>query len=127
MSLVGIDHMVLTVRDLEATVEFYEILGLRRQNFGEGRIALLAGRQKINLHRLEGETAMPKAKNPGPGTADFCVIDSDLDKARQRLEDAGIEILLGPVPRTGARGPIRSIYCRDPDGNLVEIADYGKG
>jgi len=124
MSLIGIDHMVLTVSDLEATVRFYEILGMRRQNFGRGRTALKFGRQKINLHRLSGEAVKPKAKNPGVGNADFCLIDSDLSKARRRLEDAGIEILLGPVPRTGASGPIRSIYCRDPDGNLVEIAAY---
>jgi len=124
MSLIGIDHMVLTVSDLEATVRFYKILGMRRQNFGKGRTAMTFGRQKINLHRLKGETATPIAKNPGAGTADFCLIDSDLDKARRRLEDGGIEILLGPVTRTGATGPIHSIYCRDPDGNLVEIAAY---
>jgi len=124
MALIGIDHIVLTVRDIEATVGFYESLGLHRLSFGEGRVALEAGRQKINLHRLEGETATPRADNPGSGTADFCLLDNDLDQARRRLEDAGIEILLGPVPRTGAQGPLRSIYCRDPDGNLVEIASY---
>ena len=127
MSLLGIDHMVLTVRDLEATVAFYEALGMTRQSFGEGRIALGFGRQKINLHRVVGETASPRADNPGTGTADFCLIDSDLAEAARRLEGAGIAIELGPVARTGAAGPIRSIYCRDPDGNLVEIAAYGEG
>lgn len=125
MSLIGIDHFVLTVTDLEASVRFYETLGLQRQIFGDGRIALTIGQQKINLHRIEGELATPRAQNPGIGTADFCLIDSDLAEARQRLEAAGIDIVLGPVPRTGANGPIRSIYCRDPDGNLVEIAAYG--
>ncbi|VAW17727.1 biphenyl-2,3-diol 1,2-dioxygenase III-related protein [hydrothermal vent metagenome] len=124
MSLLGIDHMVLTVGDIDASVAFYEVLGMERQTFGEGRIALCFGRQKINLHRAKGETASPRADSPGTGTADFCLIDSDLAQARRRLEDAGIAIELGPVARTGAAGPIRSIYCRDPDGNLVEIAAY---
>lgn len=124
MSLIGIDHMVLTVCDIEASVRFYQAVGLRRLTFGKGRIALGLGKQKINLHRAQGETAMPKAANPAPGSADFCLIAGDLARARQRLERAGIDILLGPVPRTGANGPIQSIYCRDPDGNLVEIAAY---
>jgi len=128
MSLQGIDHFVLTVSDINAAVEFYQALGMERREFGaetgKVRVALHFGAQKINLHRAMGEPATPKADNPGTGTADFCLIDNDLTDVARRLAAVNVPIELGPVARTGASGPIRSIYVRDPDGNLVEIAAY---
>ncbi|MDE2228213.1 MAG: VOC family protein [Alphaproteobacteria bacterium] len=119
-----IDHFVLTVADIDATCRFYErTLGLKRVEF-VGRVALAFGRQKINLHRA-GHEFEPKARRTLPGTGDFCLIAATpLDAIVARLVDCGVPIELGPVPKTGALGPMRSIYFRDPDGNLVEVANY---
>lgn len=124
MSLQHIDHFVLTVADIDASCAFYEVLGMARHPFGDGRMAMSFGNQKINFHLASGDPAEPKAKNPGTGTADFCLIDDNLDDAIARLKAANIEIVTGPVARTGANGSIRSVYCYDPDGNLVEISAY---
>jgi catechol 2,3-dioxygenase-like lactoylglutathione lyase family enzyme len=121
--ITGLDHLVLTVRDLHATVRFYvEGLGMELRAFGEGREALHFGRQKINLH-VAGHEFEPKAAYPTPGSADLCFLTQrPLTEISQRLAALGYPIIEGPVARTGATGPIRSIYVRDPDGNLVEIA-----
>jgi catechol 2,3-dioxygenase-like lactoylglutathione lyase family enzyme len=119
----SLDHLVLTVRNLDATVRFYvEGLGMRLETFGDGRHALHFGSQKINLH-VAGHEFEPKAAHPTPGSADFCFLtERPLAKVSQRLEALGHPIIEGPVARTGATGPITSIYARDPDGNLIEIA-----
>jgi catechol 2,3-dioxygenase-like lactoylglutathione lyase family enzyme len=123
MSIRAIDHLVLTVADIDATVEFYEQLGMRREIFGEGRVALHFGDQKLNLH-LSGAEIAPHAREPTPGSADLCLlIDGRLSDLEAALADAGVPIELGPVERTGAQGPIRSLYLRDPDGNLVELSE----
>jgi catechol 2,3-dioxygenase-like lactoylglutathione lyase family enzyme len=118
-----LDHLVLTVRDLDATVRFYvEGLGMELREFDEGRKALHFGSQKINLH-LAGHEFEPKAVYPTPGSADLCFLtERPLDEISERLASLGYPIIEGPVPRTGATGPIRSIYTRDPDDNLIEIA-----
>lgn len=119
--VVALDHLVLTVRDIDQTVAFYARLGMTHERFeaadGTIRNALKFGRQKINLH-LSGAEFEPKAAHPGPGTADLCFL-SDAPLA-DWANLPGIEE--GPVPRTGATGPILSIYLRDPDGNLIEIS-----
>ena len=121
--ITGLDHLVLTVADPAATVTFYERLGMRRESFGEGRIALAFGRQKLNLHRASAEL-VPHAARPTPGSADLCLlVEGPLEEVAQELARAGIEVELGPVPRTGARGPITSLYLRDPDGNLVALSE----
>jgi catechol 2,3-dioxygenase-like lactoylglutathione lyase family enzyme len=120
-----LDHLVLTVADVDATVDFYErVLGMAPVTFGAGRRALAFGRQKINLHQAGAEFE-PKAGRPTPGSADLCFITStDLDDVERRLREAGVEIEEGPVDRTGALGPIRSVYFRDPDLNLIEVSVY---
>jgi catechol 2,3-dioxygenase-like lactoylglutathione lyase family enzyme len=123
-----IDHVVLTVRDIDATCAFYKsALGMRVETFGDGdakRVALTFGRQKFNLHQA-GREFEPKAKTPTPGAADFCLITlTPLEDVIAHLKDCGVAIEAGPVPRTGATGAIQSVYLRDPDGNLVEIANY---
>jgi catechol 2,3-dioxygenase-like lactoylglutathione lyase family enzyme len=120
-----LDHLVLTVRDMEATCRFYEsVLGMGRVTFGEGRQALCFGRQKINLHQA-GKEFEPKAGRPTPGSADLCfVAATPLDQVIARLDERGVEVLEGPVERTGAVGRIESVYFRDPDGNLIEVARY---
>ena len=120
----GIDHLVLTVADIERAVAFYrDVLGCVPVTFGEGRRALAFGDQKINLHEA-GREFEPKATRPTPGALDLCFLAAEpLDAVIRRLEEAGVPIELGPVPRTGATGAIRSVYVRDPDGNLVEIAE----
>lgn len=123
MSIRAVDHLVLTVADIDATVEFYERLGMRREIFGEGRVALHFGDQKLNLH-LAGAEIAPHAREPTPGSADLCfLIDGRLSDLEATLAEAGLPIELGPVDRTGAQGPIRSLYLRDPDGNLVELSE----
>ncbi len=119
-----LDHLVLTVRDIEASCRFYEtVLGMRRESFGEGRTALHFGRQKINVHPYPSPVEIV-AKDPRPGTADLCFItETPIDAAAAHLESLGIEIEMGPVERNGAQGVLMSIYCRDPDGNLIEIAN----
>jgi catechol 2,3-dioxygenase-like lactoylglutathione lyase family enzyme len=123
MRIASIDHLVLTVADPEATATFYERLGMRRETFGQGRLALHFGAQKLNLHRAGAEFE-PHADRPTPGSADICLlIDGDLRDAEGELREAGIPVELGPVDRTGASRPIRSLYIRDPDGNLIEISE----
>ena len=119
-------HLVLTVSDIEATCTFYtEVLGMREVSFGENRKALAFGSQKINLHQA-GREFEPKAGKPTPGSADLCFVTSTpLPQVIERLRSRGIEIIEGPVQRAGALGPITSIYIRDPDLNLIEIAVYG--
>ncbi|THH35454.1 VOC family protein [Aliishimia ponticola] len=126
-SVTRMDHLVLTVSDITATLRFYEaVLGMQGESFeaadGTTRWALKFGMQKINLHRA-GHEFDPKAAQPGPGTADLCFLtDHPLDAWKAHLATLGVAIELGPVARTGATGPIQSLYLRDPDGNLIEVA-----
>ena len=123
MRIRALDHLVLTVSDPEATVAFYERLGMRREEFGDGRLAVRFGDQKINLHQA-GKPIQPHARRPTPGSADVCLlVEGTLDEVERELERAGVVFELGPVERTGATGPIRSLYLRDPDGNLVELSE----
>lgn len=119
-----VDHIVLTTRDPERCIDFYtRALGMRLETFGEGRVAFRFGEQKINLH-VSGREFEPKADRPTPGSLDLCFIASvPLAEVIARLEASGIRIIEGPVRRTGAAYPITSIYVRDPDLNLVEIAE----
>lgn len=124
--IIRIDHIVMTVRNLEKTVKFYtEALGMQLEIFGpEGRKALKFGQQKINLHEY-GKEFEPKASLPMPGSIDICLIsDMNVDDFIIHLKKLGIAIEEGPVDRTGAIGKIRSIYFRDPDGNLIEVSNY---
>lgn len=125
MRIDRIDHFVLTVRDIDRSCDFYHrALGMQVVEFGQGRKALAFGRQKINLHQA-GHEFEPKAARPTPGSGDFCVItELPLEAVMQHLQAKGIALEEGPVPRTGATGPIRSLYLRDPDDNLVEISTY---
>jgi catechol 2,3-dioxygenase-like lactoylglutathione lyase family enzyme len=120
-----IDHLVLTVSDIERTCEFYSrVLGMQTVVFDEGRRALAFGGQKINLHQA-GEEFEPHAAHPTPGSADLCFItDVPTDEVLRELESHGIGMVRGPVERTGALGPMESVYLRDPDGNLIEVSNY---
>ena len=123
MRIRSLDHLVLTVSDPEATIAFYERIGMRREEFGDGRLALRFGDQKLNIHQA-GRAVQPHARRPTPGSADVCLlVEGTLDEVERELERAGVVFELGPVPRTGATGPIRSLYLRDPDGNLVELSE----
>ncbi len=123
--IAGIDHFVLTVASLEASCAFYQrVLGLERMDAAGRPTALTFGNQKINVHEA-GRTFEPKAKSPTPGAGDFCLVTQrPLDEVRARVEANGVTVELGPVERVGARGPMMSIYFRDPDGNLVEVSEY---
>lgn len=120
-----IDHLVFTVKDITKTVNFYrDALKMDEITFKGNRKALVFGRQKINLHEF-GQEFEPKAKLPVPGAIDICFIaDDPIDEIEKHLASLGISIEEGPVERTGATGPIRSIYFRDPDLNLIEISNY---
>lgn len=126
--LASLDHLVLTVADIAATVAFYrDVLGMGAQVFhpadGSTRHALAFGMQKINLHPLGGEFD-PKAARPVAGSADLCFLsDVPLADWQAHLVARGVPVEEGPVRRTGARGPILSIYLRDPDGNLIEVSN----
>ena len=124
IALQRLDHLVLTVASIEASCVFYrDILGMRVEIFGEGRYALHFGDQKINLHQ-KGHEFEPKAGSPVCGSADLCLIaTTPLADIIRHFEKYGVTIELGPVRRTGATGPIESLYLRDPDGNLIEIAN----
>jgi catechol 2,3-dioxygenase-like lactoylglutathione lyase family enzyme len=128
MNIDRLDHIVLTVADIDTTIAFYtRVLGFNVVTFGEGRKALTFGRQKFNLHQ-QGKEFEPKAKAPTPGAIDLCLIASTpLDQAIEELNALGVLIEEGPVDRTGATGPIRSVYLRDPDQNLIEISNYVSG
>lgn len=122
-----IDHLVLYVADIEATVAFYERLGAEAVTFGDGRQALQFGGCKINLHPA-GDPYWLHAAAPESGAGDFCiVVETPLSAVVDRLEREGIEIVEGPIDQEGARGEMRSVYVRDPDGNLVEFAEYVDG
>ena len=120
----SLDHFVLTVRDLGATIAFYrDVLGMTPERFGEGRTALKFGKQKINLH-VAGREFEPKAHVALPGTADVCFLTSvPIADVVASLKRRGIPIVEGPVPKTGAQGRLNSVYVRDPDQNLVEISN----
>ncbi|MBU2013130.1 MAG: VOC family protein, partial [Gammaproteobacteria bacterium] len=113
-----------TVADIEKTVDFYtRVLGMQLVTFSEGRKALTFGNQKINLHQA-GREFEPKAERPTPGSADLCfIVATPLDRVIAHLETQGVSIIEGPVQRTGATGPIRSVYVRDPDLNLIELSN----
>jgi catechol 2,3-dioxygenase-like lactoylglutathione lyase family enzyme len=119
-----LDHIVLTTARTEQCIDFYtRVLGMKFERFGQGRMALKFGMQKINLHE-KGREFEPKATLAAPGTLDFCFIAAvPLAEVIARLEAAKVAIIEGPVMKTGAQGPIRSVYVRDPDGNLVEISE----
>lgn len=128
MSIIdSIDHLVLTVTDVEASCTFYsQALGMQVVTFGGGRKALKFGTQKINLHQ-HGQEFEPYATHPVPGSSDLCFVATlPIRDVVRHLKQLNIEILEGPVPRTGAEGPITSIYFRDPDGNLLEVSNYGE-
>jgi catechol 2,3-dioxygenase-like lactoylglutathione lyase family enzyme len=124
MEISRLDHLVLTVRDIEKTASFYvSVMGMKKEVFANDRVALKCGSQKINLHAL-GKEFEPKAHKPTPGSADLCFItQTPLDDAMAHVRRCGVEIIEGPVQRTGANGPIRSFYFRDPDDNLIEVAN----
>ncbi len=127
LSVTSLDHLVLTVADIGRTAAFYtQVLGMQAETFqpadGSTRTALTFGSQKINLHQAGAEFD-PKAANPAPGTADLCFLTSHPIAAWQAaLKAQNIAVEQGPVHRTGATGRILSLYIRDPDGNLIEIA-----
>lgn len=125
MKIDRLDHLVLTVKNIETTCSFYnQVLGMEVVTFGNGRKALLFGSQKINLHQ-QGEEIDPKAHRPTSGSADLCFIaDTPLPQVAQHLHSCGVVIEEGPVKRTGATGTIVSLYFRDPDLNLLEISNY---
>ena len=125
MKIDRLDHLVLTVADIERTCAFYSrILGFEVLRFGQGRVALGFGNQKINLHQT-GKEFEPKALRPTAGSGDLCFIaTTPVDDVIRELDAAGVAIEEGPVERTGAIGRIRSIYLRDPDQNLLEISNY---
>ena len=125
MKITALDHLVLTVANIEKSIAFYtQVLGMEEITFGEGRKALLFGRQKINLHQ-RGAEVLPNAQNAACGTADLSLLtDTPLPQVLTELQQHGIEPISGVVPRTGAVGAIESVYLRDPDGNLLEISRY---
>ena len=120
-----LDHLVLTVASIEATVTFYtQVLGMDVVTFGSGRTALAFGTSKINLHEA-GQEFEPKALRPTPGSGDIClIVDDDIAGVVAQLAAAGVPVEEGPVERTGAAGPIVSCYLRDPDHNLIELSNY---
>jgi len=125
MNIDSVDHLVLTVKDIDATCAFYgKALGMNVVTFGEGRKALAFGSQKINLHQ-QGHEFEPKAYRPTPGSGDLCLITSvALPDVIAHLDACGVHLIDGPVKRTGAVGTLLSVYFRDPDLNLIEVSNY---
>ena len=131
VSITGLDHLVLTVVDMDATCDFYRlVLGMTPETFAAAsrndgpRRALIFGNQKINLHQV-GSEFEPKAALAAAGSADICLItETPLGEVVEHLRDCAVEVIEGPVARTGAAGKIISVYFRDPDGNLIEVANY---
>ncbi|MFW6045505.1 MAG: VOC family protein [Natronomonas sp.] len=124
MKFTAIDHFVLTVEDVDATCRFYEDLGATVVTFGEGRKAIQFGGQKINVHPVDADVSIV-ADAPTPGCGDFFLVtDGPIDDLEEQLRALDVRVIEGPVERTGAVGPMTSVYVRDPDGNLVEIATY---
>ncbi|MGH8447317.1 MAG: VOC family protein [Solimonas sp.] len=124
MEIERLDHLVLTVADVDASIAFYrDVMGMRPLTFGAGRRALIFGRQKINLHPAAAPLA-PHAERPTPGSADLCFISTTpVAQVIAHLKALGVAVEEGPVPRSGARGPIVSVYFRDPDSNLIEVSN----
>ena len=125
MQIDHLDHLVLTVADIDQTCAFYtRVLGMEVVKFGDGRTALKFGRQKINLHAADNIPSLV-ADKPTPGSTDLCFIAATpLAEVMAHLENCGVPIVAGPGPRAGAVGTIQSVYLRDPDRNLVEISNY---
>ena len=125
LSVDRIDHVVVNTFDVDRTVDWYvRVLGMTREVFGDGRIALRFGDQKLNV-RPTGAPNWVTAAVDAPGTLDLCfVVDAGADAVGNHLRSCGVEITDGPVAKTGALGPMTSHYCRDPDGNLIEVATY---
>jgi len=125
MKIDSIDHVVFTVKDINATCEFYsKVLGMETVTFGEGRKALAFGSQKINLQQLGRESTLI-AEKPTPGSADICFVTSmSISEIIAHLNSCGVRLVGGPVERDGARGLMMSVYFRDPDLNLVEVSNY---
>ncbi|MGA0393572.1 MAG: VOC family protein [Rhodospirillales bacterium] len=125
ISLSHIDHFVLTVADMDRTCEFFEkTLGMRRDEFKPGRVALYFGQCKINLHPAQDVVAVHLPEHPTPGSADLCLIaDTPIETVAEHLKACGVELREGPSERSGAIGPIMSVYFHDPDGNLIEISN----
>ena len=125
MNITGIDHFVLTVEDVEASCTFYQKLGGEIVTFGDDRKAIHFGEQKINLHPIDADVD-PVAAKPTVGGGDFCLItETPTEEVERQLDERNIELVMGPVDRTGAVGSITSVYVRDPDGTLVEIGTVG--
>ena len=124
MQIDALDHLVLVVEDIDAACAFYvRVLGMQVVIFGDNRKALAFGSQKINLHAA-GRGFEPKAASPTSGSADLCFLTRvPLDQVAAHLKQEGVEVIEGPVRRTGATGPILSLYIRDPDGNLLELSN----
>lgn len=120
-----LDHLVLTVASIDETCDFYvRVLGMDVSRFGEGRTALTFGRQKINLHEV-GREFVPRAAHATAGSGDLCLVSAvPLNEVVRHLDACEVSIIEGPVTKTGATGPIRSVYFRDPDGNLIEVSEY---
>lgn len=122
----SLDHLVVNCRDVERTAAWYvRVLGMTLERFGsDRRIALHFGAQKLNL-RPVGATDWEAAADDAPGTQDLCfVVGAEPEETLRHLAEQGVRVITGPVARSGARGPMTSIYCRDPDGNLIELARY---
>lgn len=128
MEIDHLDHLVLTVRDVEATCVFYErVMDMQPITFADGRRALRFGQQKLNLHSADAPIS-PHASHPTPGSADLCFITvTPIATVVATLQQLGVAIEEGPVRRSGATGPITSVYFRDPDDNLIEVAEYDRG
>ncbi|RSL30136.1 VOC family protein [Salibacterium salarium] len=125
MKIESLDHIVLTVNDIDKTIMFYtEILGMEVRTFGNNRKGLSFGKQQLNLHKID-EEVNPRACKPVPGSADLCLITSTpLKEVQNHLLEIGVEIETGPIMRAGALGEMMSVYFRDPDKNLVEVSNY---
>ena len=127
MQIDRIDHIVITAFDIDRSIAFYsKVMGMQPVTFAGGRRGLSFGRQKINLHQA-GREFEPKALKPMPGSMDLCFItETPLAEVISHLESHGVVIAQGPVEKTGALGPMMSVYFRDPDGNLIEVSNYGE-
>ncbi len=124
ISVRSLDHVVLTVASIARTADFYaRVLGMEVRRFGEGRVALHFGAQKLNLHEV-GKVVDPNVRHATPGSADLCLLtETPIDDVVAHLRACGVRVVLGPVDRTGAARPLRSVYFHDPDENLIEVAN----